>query len=459
MGGPGGNGPRATEKLNEKGGGGGSRKRRRRTRRGGKRRKRRKGDGWVNLKVLHCNIRGYTSKQESLAEILKTTSSDICNLNETNLRGKRKINIQNYVSFNKNREEKLMGGVSTSFQNHLKQHAVKVADNIEGDEYIITRLESVQPALNIFNIYGLIESRASQEDILESWGRIKKELALIEIRGEAVLMSGDFNRAVGGGELGVAGNKEKISFGGQLIRDLIDSEEYVILNNLDLSEGGPWTWVDPADPSHMSCLDLAIVSKNMLPYVTGMRVDSSRRITPKRVTVSRRGKMTVKHTDHFALEIKLKIPEKPAENKNTAVWNLRKPGGWETYKKLTDDIAEDLEKLVENNDIDIDTIVRRADDIQERVRFKAFGKTKTNFKKLKELDKVNEVSDEVEAKELMRKQSDKMEAEILKVTSSKLGRCGKVFKMREVVAGPKKGGQEAKAVKHSRSEIRMVGLE
>ena len=47
-------------------------------------------------------------------------------------------------------------------------------------------------------------------------------------------------------------------------------------------------------------------------------------------------------------------------------------------------------------------------------------KPKTNFKKLKELDKVNEVSDEVEAKELMRKQSDKMEAEILKVTSSKL---------------------------------------
>ena len=172
--------------------------------------------------------------------------------------------------------------------------------------------------------------------------------------------------------------------------------------------------MDPADPSHMSCLDLAIVSKNMLPYVTGMRVDSSRRITLKRVTVSRRGKMTVKHTDHFALEIKLKMPEKPAENKNTAVWNLRKPGGWETYKKLTDDIAEDLEKLVENNDIDIDTIVRRADDIQERVRFKAFGKTKTNFKKLKELDKVNEVSDEVEAKELMRKQSDKMEAKILK---------------------------------------------
>ena len=73
----------------------------------------------------------------------------------------------------------------------------------------------------------MIRSRASQDDILDSWGKIKKELALIELRGEAVLLIGDLNRAVGGGELGVAGNKEKISFGGQLIRDLIDSKEYI----------------------------------------------------------------------------------------------------------------------------------------------------------------------------------------------------------------------------------------
>ena len=216
-----------------------------------------------------------------------------------------------------------MGGVSTCFQSYLKEHAIKVSDNIEGDEYIITRLENVQPALNIFNIYGLIESRTSQENILESWARIKKELAMIEARGEAVLIIGDLNRGVGGGELGVAGNKEKISFGGQLVRDLIDSEEYVIVNNLGLAEGGPWTWVDPADPQHRSCLDLAIVSQNLLPFVTDMKVDSSRKITPKRV-IARRGKMTVRHTDHFALEIKLKMPEKTAESKNMTVWDLKK---------------------------------------------------------------------------------------------------------------------------------------
>ena len=51
----------------------------------------------------------------------------------------------------------------------------------------------------------------------------------MEIRGEVVLISGHFNRAVGGGKLGVTSSMEKISYGGQLVRDLIDTEEYVIL--------------------------------------------------------------------------------------------------------------------------------------------------------------------------------------------------------------------------------------
>ena len=39
----------------------------------------------------------------------------------------------------------------------------------------------------------------------------------------------------------------------------------------------------------------------------------------------------------------------------------------------------------------------------------------------------------------------------MKVTSLKLGGCGELFKMRDVVAGPKKPGQEAQAVVDSRS--------
>ena len=60
---------------------------------------------------------------------------------------------------------------------------------------------------------------------------------------------------------------------------------------------------------------------------------------------------------------------------------------------------------------------------------------------------------------LMRKQSERIEAEILKVTSSKLEKCGELFRMRDVVAGLNKAGQDVQAVVDSRTgELVVAGI-
>ena len=59
----------------------------------------------------------------------------------------------------------------------------------ETDEYIITRLDHVTPPKNIVNIYG----------------------QQIDDYGEAVLLIGDMNRAVGSDDLGEVGNRSKVS--------------------------------------------------------------------------------------------------------------------------------------------------------------------------------------------------------------------------------------------------------
>jgi hypothetical protein len=240
-----------------------------------------------------------------------------------------------------------MGGVSTSYQNYLRQHVVKVSSNSEGDEYLVTRLESVEPALNILNIYGQIEGRAGgKENLLESWGRILKELSLIEVRSKGVLIIGDLNRGVGSDELGVPGNSPTVSYGGKLVRDLLASEEYCLLTGLALAEGGPWTREDPGDGG-LSCLDLAIVSRNMLPYVKKLQVDSKKEFTPMRVT-TRKGRMTLKPTDHFSLMVELWLPKKEKSQKTLTVWNKNKPGGWEAYKVLTDAAQNKMDDIIED---------------------------------------------------------------------------------------------------------------
>ena len=52
-----------------------------------------------------------------------------------------------------------MGGVATFVANDLKQNAVKVKDGVDNDEYLVTRLDHVSPAINIMNVYGGQESR------------------------------------------------------------------------------------------------------------------------------------------------------------------------------------------------------------------------------------------------------------------------------------------------------------
>ena len=151
---------------------------------------------------------------------------------------------------------------------------VRVAEGREGNEYIITRLDHISPPINIINIYGDQEKADKEigrkEKVLESWNRLLQDLKEIESRKEHLLILGDLNRKVGTGILGIEGNNPNISFGGQLVRDLL----YVLLNNLPVATGGPWTWVSRSDPLVRSCLDLGIVSSGLAPFVSNFVVDS-----------------------------------------------------------------------------------------------------------------------------------------------------------------------------------------
>ena len=172
-----------------------------------------------------------------------------------------------------------MGGIATLVSNNLKQNTTKVGEGIDKDEYNIVRLDHVNPPLNIVNFYGEQESRTPNDDILNSWYRLTKDLKEIEGRGEAFLLVGDFNRAVGDDEWGIKGNKSKVSFGGQLVRDMLETEGYILLNNLDIVEGGPWTWTSRANSNVKSCLDLGIISRNLLPFVDKVVVDKEQRFS------------------------------------------------------------------------------------------------------------------------------------------------------------------------------------
>ena len=217
------------------------------------------------------------------------------------------------------------------------------------------------PAVNIVNIYGQQECRTAKEQIFKSWARLGKDLDEIDMRGEAVLIIGDMNRAVGSDEFGVTGNHARVSYGGGLIRDTVKDRNYAILNNL--ISGDPWTWVQRGKSSIKSCLDLAIASTNLLPFVKRIEIIKDEKFIPRRV-VWRKGRFSSVYTDHFPLEIELSgMPRRRNNVVKSCSWNVGKPGGWEVYEKLSDKAAESILAIVENEYVSIEQSMKKIDAI------------------------------------------------------------------------------------------------
>ena len=112
-------------------------------------------------------------------------------------------------------------------------------------------------------------------------------------------------------------------------------------------------------------------------------------------------------------------------------------------------------------------LMNKLDKLQDKVKYKTSGETKpkTNRKGAKE-SKAMESKDE-DVNDIVKRQSEILANEILKIKKMNIGRCGKIFKMKDVIAGPKKTTNEAHAVRDpktgdlvvSNSEIKKVTLE
>ena len=156
----------------------------------------------------------------------------------------------------------------------------------------------------------------------------------------------------------------------------------------------------------------------------------------------RNNKFTSIYTDHVSIEVILSgMTRRKTLCVKSSTWNLGKPEGWKVYHELTNKAADRIDDIVQNNNIDVDVSMKRIETIDNEIKFTAFGKTRVKTVKAKARAKniLNKI-------DLLKRQSEKIENEVLKIKSKYLGRVGNVFKMKEVITGPKKGGQEPSAL-------------
>ena len=368
--------------------------------------------------------------------------------------------MEGFTSYNRNRQHANMGGVATCISNKEASNALKVAEGVSEDEYIITRHSQFRTPINIVNIYGETESRSTKAEIKDRWDRIVTELAKIELKGESTVIIGDLNKQVG--DI-IEGNKKEVSFGGNLIKELLDTKEYILVNATSKVKGGPFTRFDPANPEGKSCLDLVIISKDLLKYLHNLTIDKNLTFTPGRPI--RKNKIT--YSDHRSLILEFRnIPLKLNSNNpgtKFSMWNTNRIGGWEVFKMITENNKK-LENAV-NENTNPTLAMKGIDDELKKAKFKAFGKVKVNKKQKINEDILNLNKKKVEtiekgypnfeeelatiekkiAENLLSEQRINFETEIkhLKELKSKKGKSASIFSLKNKIVVKKKLEQEA----------------
>ena len=215
----------------------------------------------------------------SLNDILGKVKPSVVTLNETFLKNKRKLNIKGYSFFNLNRDCEDGGGVATGVLNSDKISVLKVFEGKNDLEIIVTRHGQFSFPINVINVYGQVESRSNLDEIRERWGIIYDQIMKIESRGELLVLIGDLNTHLG--ELIPGNNSRKLSEGGKLLKDFLESDKYTLVNATEKVVGGPFTRVDPGN-GQKSILDICIVSNELYKYIEVLSIDSKREITPYR---------------------------------------------------------------------------------------------------------------------------------------------------------------------------------
>ena len=109
-------------------------------------------------------------------------------------------------------------------------------------------------------------------------------------------------------------------------------------------------------------------------------MDKARTFTPRRVLKTKKSTKTI-FSDHYSLKVEFKgLPKSIEKDKHESRWNLGKPDGWDIYKEATNSIADKIESLAEDDELDINSVMKKLNTLDTKVKFKSFGKTKPSFK-------------------------------------------------------------------------------
>ena len=306
-----------------------------------------------DLNIVSINARGVAKKKKSIEEILNNESVDIAIISELSV--KTLLGLKGYKEFIEIRGH--MHGICILVRNDIAKHALRIHNESEL-EVVHVRLSNTVPALNIIGTYLNVESRVKADDTKKTWNLYTEMVQQVLDRGEACVCMGDFNRPL---------QAKKPSLGTKLLNEWLEGGTMKLINDRKV-----YTRLDPGKGTG-SVLDLAIVSANIEESVTHFTVDSERKRTAFAMVKKTNNIIEKKFTDHFTINLKLKIPTRTfTKGKKKKIINMKNKEGWLLYPETTDRHASEIVSAVQDT-VDADELEKKLDLIDKEIQIEAFG--------------------------------------------------------------------------------------
>ena len=330
---------------------------------------------------MSINVRGSSSKKESLQNILTEINARYVFIQETHLYGRNKLNLSGYSVFFKNRSKVgSKGGIATCVQEPWSDSCVLIHES-KKCEFIAVKVCCTSPNLCLLNYYGKQENTTAAHEIIEDLSEVFGVFKRLSEEGNAVVLGGDFNCSLGNSVL--KDNHEHVSKAGRFVNNLIETNDDLGLLNV-LHDGSCVTHID-ASGGRGKCLDLVIANKVAGSCTIDFLVDEERLISPYRYLPKTQSRV---YTDHLTLcwEMNLATGDPLASKKKVTLWNRSNKLGDGKFAYHLDRSSNKIIALLNKDNVSIDEVLEKVNKEQENARHRGYKKISLDPKQWEKIE-------------------------------------------------------------------------
>ena len=288
-----------------------------------------------SLRFLGVNVAGLRPKLLTFKKVVEELKPSVFLLEETKYKDQGKFKLNDYIIFEKVRENRNGGGLALGCIKELKP--VWVRDGGDAVEAL-----SVEIFVSKLNIRCCVAYGVQENDTIENkdafWNYMDEEVLEATNNKSGLLMHFDGN--LWAGKDVVPNDPRPQNRNGKLFEQFLERNSHLtVVNSLDLCEGLITRERNKNGKLEQSVLDFFVVCNLLLPYVKKMVIDEDRKFiltNYEQVQKGGKGADTDHMTEYMDLDLKVET-EKPERRE---LWNFKNKEAQKVFKDETTNTSE-----------------------------------------------------------------------------------------------------------------------